>query len=60
MGVLLTLQSMDKSKRDMLDLCHNNEALELGMQFLEGASSVSALAAQYVEMLRSIRGNGAN
>lgn len=61
MGVLLTLHFMEPAKRDKLEhyeQYHADDTLDLGMEFLETASSVSALAGRYVELLRNIRGNG--
>ena len=55
MGVLLSLQTMDKEKLEAFgETCHD-DTLELGMDFLREASATSTLAARYVAMLQRIR-----
>lgn len=56
MGVLLSLQTMDKAKLEHLGETRGQDsALELGMEYLKAASRVSTLAARYVAMLERIR-----
>lgn len=55
MGVLLSLQTMEKSKLEAFGGSCHDDTLELGMEFLRAASATSTLAARYVAMLRRIR-----
>ncbi|OIW26954.1 hypothetical protein CONLIGDRAFT_580431 [Coniochaeta ligniaria NRRL 30616] len=56
MGVLLSLQTMDKTRLESLGETRGQDsALELGMEYLKAASRVSTLAARYVGMLERIR-----
>lgn len=55
MGVLLSLQTMEKAKLEAFSETYNDDTLELGMEFLRAASATSTLAARYVAMLRRIR-----
>lgn len=51
-GVLITLQSMNKGKLDLLGCGQEPEAFGLGMEFLQDASKTSTLAAKYVSVLK--------
>lgn len=53
-GVLLYLQTLEKSKLDMLDQPSDDQSLECGMSFLRMASRSSKLAARYLSMLEHI------
>lgn len=55
MGVLLSLQNMERAKLVALGESSHDDTLELGMDFLRAASATSTLAARYVAMLRRIR-----
>jgi hypothetical protein len=55
MGVLLHLYSMDKAKLELLDYKHEDNVLQLGMEFLKAAGNTNTLAARYVTMLQSVR-----
>lgn len=56
MGVLLSLQTMDRSKLECLGETRGQDsALELGMEYLKAASRFSTLAKRYVAMLERIR-----
>jgi len=56
MGVLLSLQTMDKTKLESLGETRGQDsALELGMEYLKAASRFSTLSKRYVEMLERIR-----
>jgi hypothetical protein len=56
MGVLLSLQTMDKTKLESLGETRGQDsALQLGMEYLKAASRFSTLAKRYVEMLERIR-----
>jgi hypothetical protein len=52
MGVLLSLQTMDRAKLEMLNQRYEEQTLEWGMEFLKAASSGSTLAARYVALLQ--------
>jgi hypothetical protein len=56
MGVLLSLQTMDRTKLEYLGETRGRDgALESGMQYLKAASRFSTLAKRYVDMLERIR-----
>lgn len=56
MGVLLSLETLDRTKLDLLGESRGQDAfLAMGMEYLKAASKVSILAARYVEMLERIR-----
>lgn len=55
MGVLLTLQTMEKARFELLGQDYEEETLKQGMEFLKEAGSTSVLAARYVAMLQSLR-----
>jgi len=60
MGVLLTLQTMDKARLESLGQNYEEETLEWGMEFLKAASSTNTLAARYVTMLQRLRSREKN
>ena len=55
MGVLLHVQSMDQSSRELLGIEIDLDAMEYGMEFLRAASKTSTLAAKYVSMLELVQ-----
>ncbi|OAA63410.1 Transcription factor [Niveomyces insectorum RCEF 264] len=55
MGVLLALRTLDTQKMEALGETHEDDTLDLGMDFLRAASTTSALAARYTSMLQRIR-----
>jgi hypothetical protein len=55
MGVLLSLQSVDRAKLDALGLKYEEETLKWGMDFLKAASSGNTAAARYVRMLQKLQ-----
>lgn len=55
MGVLLTLQVMERSKLELLGETYDDHDLQRGMGFLKTASASSNLAARYVDMLQHIQ-----
>ncbi|OQU98796.1 Fungal specific transcription factor domain-containing protein [Cladophialophora immunda] len=54
-GVLLTLQTMERWKLNALGQTGTDETLELGMEFLKAASGTSTLAARYLILLERIQ-----
>ncbi|EXJ68443.1 uncharacterized protein A1O5_08235 [Cladophialophora psammophila CBS 110553] len=54
-GVLLTLQTMERWKLEALGQIRTDETLELGMEFLKAASGTSTLAARYLILLERIQ-----
>jgi hypothetical protein len=58
MGVLLTLETMNKASLMELEETNFRETLDLGMQFLLATSHLSILAGRYVTMLRKLKSNG--